>query len=351
MLASCFVDRKVELPAAAALEPAEPHTIAVVLTIDGVRWQEVFEGVDAALAKRQGLHDSEIVPASDLMPSLSALRGGEGAVLGAPGHGAEISASGPEFLSLPAYAEIMTGRAPSRCRNNSCRGISEPTLIDALAKTNGCLPHEAAIVTSWPEIRRVAALRQECVALSTGRGAGYNQHLFRGDPRSDALWEQGTKAGPYPGHGDFRADRLTAAIGLRYLITARPRFLFLGLGETDEYAHKDDYRGYLRALRQADRVVGEVVMALAALRAQGHRTALLVTADHGRADSFVSHGQPFPESARVWLVATGTEIKARGPITASEERRLADLAPTLKTILGLEPDSSERAGRALKELL
>jgi len=87
MLASCFVDQRVELPAAAAWEPAEPPTIAVVVTLDGVRWQ-----------------------------------------------------------SLPAYAELMSGRAPSRCRNNSCRGISEPTLIDALAKTNGCLPHEAASV-------------------------------------------------------------------------------------------------------------------------------------------------------------------------------------------------------------
>jgi hypothetical protein len=285
------------------------------------------------------------------MPQLSALRGGEGAVLGAPGHGAEISASGPEFLSLPAYAEIMSGRAPSRCRNNSCRGVGEPTLVDALAEANGCLPHEVAIVASWPEIRRVAALRHECAALSTGRGAGYNQHLLRGDRESDALWKQATEAAPYPGLGDFRPDRLTAAIALRYLTTVRPRFLFLGLGETDEFAHRNDYRGYLAALRQADRVVGEVVTALAGLRAQGHRTALLVTADHGRASSFVTHGGPYPESARVWLVAAGSEIRARGSVRAPEARRLADLAPTLKAILGLEPDSSERAGRTLRELL
>lgn len=41
-----------------------------------------------------------------------------------------------------------------------------------------------------------------------------------------------------------------------YLRQVEPSFLFLGLGDTDEYAHRNDYRGYLRALGHADHVVG-----------------------------------------------------------------------------------------------
>jgi hypothetical protein len=60
----------------------------------------------------------------------------------------------------------------------------------------------------------------------------------------------------------------------------------------------------------------------------------------------------------VWLVASGPSIVARGQVTSSHERHLADVAPTLRRVLALEPDRSglrdhdDRAwrGEALHEL-
>src|SRR5581483_9484330 len=91
---------------------------------------------------------------------------------------------------------------------------------------------------------------------------------------------------------------------------AQPRFAFIGLGDTDEHAHRDDYAGYLESLRAADRFVGQLLATLAQLGEYGAETAVIVTTDHGRAANFSSHGAGAPESQRVWLVAGGAGLRA-----------------------------------------
>jgi hypothetical protein len=326
-------------------------TTVVVLAIDGARWQEVFRGVDAELGKSYGLASTELLDARALVPNLAALLEGYGAALGAPEVGGEMRASGPNFVSLPGYSEILSGRGPSGCKDNSCAGPSEPTVIDDLTARHGCSPGSVAVVTSWPDIGRVAAQRAECATISSGRHGGHHHEHFRTNRASTARFEADARADPFPGQGDFRPDHLTGSQALGFLERYEPRFLFVGLGETDEYGHRADYRGYLDALNEADRWVGSFAQALSRMALRGRRTALFVTTDHGRASSFADHGAAYPESARVWLIAGGTEITRRAWRGGAHPRRLADLIPTVRHLLGLAPDRSERAGTPLVELL
>jgi bisphosphoglycerate-independent phosphoglycerate mutase (AlkP superfamily) len=134
---------------------------------------------------------------------------------------------------------------------------------------------------------------------------------------------------------DFRRDQQTAAIALHYLQKNRPRFLS-GLGEPDEFGHRGDYRGYLRALAYADNVIGRVAATLAGYEREGRRTTLLVTTDHGRSHDFTGHGKNYPESAQVWLVAAGWGVRPLGVVAPSEHRSLADVATTIRLLGGLE---------------
>ncbi len=298
---------------------APPVTI-VVVTLDGVRWHEVFEGVDAELAASHGLSLSEVVGAAELTPNLHRIVATHGAALGAPGHGATISASGPNFVSLPGYAELLSGRRTTRCRDNQCTGVGARTLLDEFAGASARDTSQVALFTSWPDIARVAS-------------------------------ERGVVAEPLPRNANFRPDAVTADLAIAHLKAHPPKFLFLGLGEPDEYGHRNDYAGYLNAVRRADAHIAEVDQVLARLAAHGTRTALFVTADHGRADSFVEHGSKFPESARVWLIAAGNAVRATGFVAAPSQRRLADLAPTVRQIAGLPRDLDPEAGMPLSELL
>src|SRR5450755_4337419 len=116
-----------------AVRAAEQPVTIVIVTLDGVRWHEVFEGVDPKLAAEHNLPPSAVVSARELLPNLYAIIDSHGSALGAPGHGAPISASGPDFLSLPGYAELLSGRNVTGCANNQCAGVAAHTIIEQLS--------------------------------------------------------------------------------------------------------------------------------------------------------------------------------------------------------------------------
>lgn len=325
-------------------------THVVLLMIDGVRWQEVFGGVDRALARRQGLLPRERVGAAALMPNLHRVIAERGVALGAPGQGT-VAASGPNFVSVPGYMEALSGRQP-HCRDNACAPIAEPTLADEFAALPGSRLGDVAVFASWPGIAKAASFAPSHVVISVGRTQGTNHELIRRSGAGARLLHAGVEGGPGPGGGHFRRDVATARLALHYLRERRPRFLFLGLGEPDEYGHSDDYRGYLHALRAADAVIGEVERALTEIAASGRETLLVIATDHGRSKGFEHHGEDHPESARVWLVAAGTLVSARGyPTMSFGARRLKDIAPTIRVLARLPRDESARAGNVLTEIV
>jgi len=333
------------------MRPAEEAVAIVLVTLDGVRWQEVFEGVDARLAAAHGLADEQVVSARQLLPNLYAIIDRHGAALGAPGYGAPISASGPNFLSLPGYAELFSGRTVTGCDDNQCRGVSAHTIIEELSAGLPADAGEVAAITSWPEIAKVTSYAGANAAVSSGRHGGSHREAFARDAEGARLLALAENAPHALGDPDFRPDSLTADIAIYHLKAHRPRFLFLGLGEPDEFGHMNDYGGYLAALRRADARLAEIDVQLQRLAERGTRTALFVTADHGRADSFVNHGGAYPESARVWLVAAGSALRGRGFVAAPSGRRLADIAPTVREIAHLKRDTDGAGGVPLVELL
>ena len=328
--------------------PRPPHSV-VVVAIDGVRWQEVFRGVDPALGAAQGVPPEAMDSAQKLMPNLHGLLASDGAAIGAPDNGAPVVAAGPNFVSLPGYREMLSGRWPSGCVDNACPRVTAATLADEFARIDP-RREDVAVVASWPTLANAASADPQRLAISAGRHGGATRDALGFDARARSILDEAEAAAPHPGHGDFRPDRFTAELALRYLRHHRPKFLFVGLGETDEYGHRNDYKRYLEALRFADGFVGDVARDLRTLRRSGTRTLLVVTTDHGRAEDFVHHGEDAPESARAWIVAAGSGIQARGFVSAPTTRRLADIAPTIRRWAGLPDDGHSSAGNVLTEL-
>jgi predicted AlkP superfamily pyrophosphatase or phosphodiesterase len=212
-------------------------------------------------------------------------------------------------------------------------------------------PTDVAVFSSWDRIERAATAEPADLVLSTGRSRVSHDEWLADDSIARDWLDRGGQADPFPGHGDFRPDRFTAGLAVRYLETRRPRFLFVGLGEPDEYAHRGDYRAYVSSLRAADEALGALVAALERMGTRGARTSLLVTADHGRARDYRHHGHEFPESARVWLVAAGAGVPARGLVRARRPHHLADVAPTVRALLDLKRDDAASSGAPIGELL
>jgi hypothetical protein len=235
-----------------------------------------------------------------------------------------MRATGPNFLSLPGYMEMLTGRTDTGCTNNECGDVPFATIADDVADRGGV----SAVITSWPDIAHAAATDQEHALMSVGRHGGENRRVLERDPALAELIRKGEGAGPEPGVDDFRRDAETGAVACTYLESHRPSFLFVGLGETDEYAHQNNYRGYLNALRRADAIVGRLAVQVTRLTAAGHPSTLMVTTDHGRGIGFTDHGAGFLGSDRVWFIASGGAVRARGPAASESPRRLSDVGQT-----------------------
>lgn len=286
----------------------------VLVVLDGVRWQDIFDG-------------------SANMPTLHRWMHEDGTAIGAPDRG-EIRATGPNYVSLPSYREIFTGRGPQSCQDNDCPRITEPTIVDELAKEG----RDVVVVSSWETIEHAASASAD-VPMTTGRLRAHRTDRF--DTR---MMEEGANADPWPGIGEYRPDAITARIAIEVLATKPPAFLFVGLGEPDEYAHRGDRDGYLRSLEEADHALADLE------RATDDGTTFIVTTDHGRNAAFRDHGGSWPESGRTWLVAKGGAIARNGFVT-SHHRRLADIAPTIRQLLGLPKDTRPLGGKPMDELV
>jgi hypothetical protein len=298
----------------------------IIVTVDGVMWQDVF----SAAGRRQ-------------LPHLF-----RGATLGAPEHGSPMLASGPNFISLPGYTELFEGRVRTGCTDNTCAGATIPTLVDEI-RAQHLNPCEVAVITSWEPIAYAATVQPHGIVLSAGSIiAQGNESTLKRNIDVNRAYELGRGVSAWPGHADYRPDRFTAALALAYLRIERPSMMFVGLGDTDEFAHRDDRAGYDRALHYVDGFVGSLEETLSYMGNWGKRTLIFVTSDHGRCSDFRDHGA-CPESARSWMFVLGSSV-TEGFISAPVPRRLADIAPTIRRLVGL-PQNALSDGVIMNEVL
>lgn len=332
-------------------EVAPAKTSAVILiTIDGVRWQEIFDGTDMTLARKENIPDEELQMAEAMLPNLYEHFVHNGVGLGAPGMGPDML-SAPPALSLPGYMELLSGRREPLCVSNKCPAVSSRTLLDQAFASPSFKFGDVAAITSWEIIKDAATSNPTSFPMSFGRGYGLTRKKVGVTPEAKRILDKSEKSRATPGIGDYRADRFTAPLALEYLKARKPKLLYIGLGDPDEHAHHGDYRAYQRSLREADAFLGEVFKTLGQMGEYGATTTVIVTTDHGRASDFIHHGHHSPESQRIWMFAAGGSIPRKGLVPTLTERHLADIAPTIRHLLGLPADTYKHAGNILTEIL
>jgi hypothetical protein len=328
-------------PAAPPAQATRPAPRVVLVTIDGARWQDVFGGGDPALADERVL--GAWADPIDLLPRLHGLAA-SGVAFGDDAEGCGIVRThGSSNLSLPGYLELLGGRS-TRCHWNGCERTDLPSILDDAERAG--IP--SASIASWEVLERAASDGTSGAFVAAGARA-WSPPPAKGN--LETMLASAARVGPFPGtvRTAYRPDSATRAIALEYLRSASPRLLHVGLGDTDEWAHRGNYVGYLRALHEADAFVGEIIDAL---QEKGARdaTTILVTTDHGRGRDFREHGPSRPESGRVFLFAAGPRVAEPGTRCASRDIELPDVGATIRRLLDLPKDETARAGTPITEI-
>jgi arylsulfatase A-like enzyme len=122
--------------------------------------------------------------------------------------------------------------------------------------------------------------------------------------------------------------------------------LFVGCGETDNWAHAGRYDLVLHSAHAFDRFVGELWDTLQALPAYRDQTTFIITTDHGRGSGPVDwkeHGVEQPGSENIWIAVMGPDTRPLGERTKSAPVTQAQIAATVAALLGKDYPRAEPA--------
>lgn len=349
----------------AALYGQQSRTENVVLiTADGLRWQEVFRGVDPMLAEAEtaGMKGADAIRkrfvrgAQDesrqaLMPYFWTELVPNGVVLGNRDAGNTVELANSRRVSYPGYSELLTGRTQDDViRGNDKVQNPVPTILEFARERQGWDFGKTALFASWGVFRWIGETEKGSVLISAGLNAEFPERLRTA--RIDELL--GAQARALPQWGEIRFDYFTVELAKEYLRSARPRLLHIALTETDDWAHSRRYDRTLQMAHFVDESLRDLWLLLMSIPQYAGKTTVIVTSDHGRGstlDDWHSHGGNIDGAEYIWIAARGPDTPAQGVSNGGEVRRLQDVAPTILQLLGIDTDAYDGvAGSPIPEI-
>jgi membrane-anchored protein YejM (alkaline phosphatase superfamily) len=143
-----------------------------------------------------------------------------------------------------------------------------------------------------------------------------------------------------------RHDRLTFMAAKSWLEKNRPRVLFLGLGETDEFAHSSRYDLYLQQAHDADAMIAELWHWVQTTPGYKDNTIFIITTDHGRgskSSNWNVHGIFTSGSSQTWMACLGPGVDPLGEIKEEQQIYSKQLPALMGSVLGV--DFAKKNGR------
>lgn len=212
----------------------------VVIAIDGLRWQEVFEG-----ARRDSL-----------MPFLWKMGEGKGCMMGNRNRMSRMEVENGIWKSYAGYSEMLCGVTDdehifdNRKQYNPHRSVLEMT---------AALPdyrNRVSAVASWDVMPYILNIRRSELSVD-----------FRSKHRVSA---------------QVRRDSVTLHRAQKTLGDKHPKLLFVEFCETDYYAHHGKWKEYLDAAHRNDQYIRELWQYCQGDEFYRGNTTFIITCDHGR---------------------------------------------------------------------
>lgn len=333
----------------AAAVAAEPTSRNVVLvTLDGVRVQEMFGGLDltvlqSTLGKDDKLEDHDLyrrywaatpeARRAKLMPFFwSTLMRQHGSIAGNPARGSRVQIGNSMRFSYPGYAEMLTGRPRDEViTSNDKQRNPFPTVTEFVRRELKLQRNEVATMASWDTFGWISEHTP---------GATYVNAGFAPYPGDDPLIRQlnalQSEAKAWQGE---RFDAFTHRFALAHLQQHHPRLLHIAYGDTDEWAHAGDYVSTLQALTLTDRYLQELWTWLQSQPQYRDRTTLIITTDHGRGNTpadWSDHGRDVEGAQNIWLAIVSPDDARRGEWHDAPTLQQNQIAATIAAALGLD---------------
>jgi bisphosphoglycerate-independent phosphoglycerate mutase (AlkP superfamily) len=136
-----------------------------------------------------------------------------------------------------------------------------------------------------------------------------------------------------------RHDVYTFRFALAHLRTYRPRLLYIGLGETDDWSHDGRYDRTLEALARTDAFLAELWATLESLDTHRGTTSLIISTDHGRGNTpadWRDHGEKVEGAQDIWIAVASPDAPRRGEWRDAPVVYQSQIAATVAALLGID---------------
>ncbi len=314
----------------------------VVVTLDGLRWQELFGGADSALLVDKnftrdstGTSDAFWDAAQEerrkkLFPFIWNTVASHGQVYGNRWKGSEVNNANKYWFSYPGYNEIFTGYPDTLVNSNDKNYNKNVTVLEYISKQTGFKNKVAAFCT-WDVFPYILNDKRSGVYVNADRDS------LPATNASFKLINDLQQLSPRP--IDVRPDVLTYIAAREYLKVNQPRVLYIGFDETDDFAHSGMYDQYLKSSHAQDGMIADLWNYLQSSAKYRNKTTLIITCDHGRGDdpkeNWQHHGSKIPDAGQIWIAVIGPDTKNTGEISGGETLYQQQLAATFAKLLGL----------------
>ncbi|MDH5306511.1 MAG: alkaline phosphatase family protein [Myxococcales bacterium] len=320
----------------------------ILITLDGVRIQEIFSGMDPVLAAHSATFEySEIESGrarywrespeerrEALMPFFWKTLAPMGVVLGNKAAGSSVTVQNAVRWSSAGYAELLTGAPRAEIVDNTLVRHPYRTFMEFARSELDLDASEVAQFGSWDGIKFAASSRDDAFLMN---GAFDPIPAALSNPDMDrlvalrhrmlGLWEESGN------------DGLTFELALAYLRQHEPRLLWIAFGQSDDWGHADRYDRLLEYLHLIDGMLDELWNTLQSMDAYRDRTTLILTTDHGRgvtAQTWAEHDVTIPGSEDIWVAVIGPDTPDRGELAPAPAAHQGDIAATALQLLGLD---------------
>lgn len=340
-----------------AVEAQGPTRNVVLIVTDGLRWQEVFDGADTALISRRmgGVGDTAGVRREFWRPTMVERRrvilpflwdsvAGQGSIWGNPAVGGDARVTNGKKFSYPGYNEMLAGAPDPRIDKNDYGPNPNVTVFEWLA-SQPALKGRVSAFTTWGVFKDIFNEKRSGVLVHSGWNPPLLRDVGTADPTLDRLFRTTTQL-----WNDNALDALMQAALINHVRAKKPRVLFVGYGETDEWAHARRYDLTLKSARSVDGFIAELWRTMQAMPEYRGRTTFIVTTDHGRGDGnkWTDHGEDVDGAERIWIAAMGPGIPANGEVRGASVAQ-SQIAATVASLLG--EDFTRFSARAARPLL
>lgn len=327
-----------------AAGPGHKTENVIIVVWDGFRWQEFFGGADENLIKTKamgGIEDPEPTRSrygrasaeerrAALLPFVWGTIAKKGQIFGDASKKAPAQVTNGMKFSYPGYNEMFCGFGDPRIDSNDKKPNPNMSVLEFL---NGrpAYKGKAAVIATWDVFPSIFRVPQSGLPVFAGwthiEGKSLGEHERRVNEMVDNLphyWPDNT------------FDLLTMEATRDYLPKHKPRVLFVGLGETDEWGHARRYDLYLDAARNSDRFVEELWNTVQQTPQYKDKTSIIILCDHGRGATpadWTDHGKKVPTAEFIWIAVLGPDTPAKG-VRENVAVTQSQVAATIAGLLG-----------------